>query len=1078
MAHQLLSGAGMKKLAPIPTLFLIFLAACPSGETPATDKLDGGSDTKLSQDTAPPPIDTRPSSDTAPPQIDTLPSLVDTLPPPTDTIPPSTDTTSPIEAALLSLTLSPASATVALGATQAFVATGAYEDGSKKDLSSKVTWSVTPATLATVSATGVVTGVAPGKVTVQAEMGGKTGSIELTITAVPLVLTAIQVSAAANSVDVGNTVKLTASGTFSDGSKNDISAKATWVSSDVAIATVSVAGVATAVAPGTVAIKATFEGKDSTVIIKVTTPAVVLSSLSVTAPFATLATGASLSLVATGTYSDGSKKDVSSTTTWTTSDATVAMVSGAGTVSGVAAGKVTIKAAFSGMEGTVKLTVTVAPLALVMLDVTIDDASVPKGAKVQMIATATYADNSKKDLSATVTWTSSAPNLATIANDGLVTTLGTGTVTFTATLDGKTATESITITSAELDSIQVTPALPSMAAGNKQKFVATGTYTDASKHIITEEVDWTTSSAAIATISGARGSKGTATGVAKGTVTISASFAGKTGSTSMTVTDAILTAITVTPNKPVIADGTTLELHATGTFSDNSTKDLTSDVTWTTSSAAIATVSNAAGSDGLVTGVAPGTVTITASLSGKSHGAVIRVTDAVLSSISLTPLDTSIAIGTTKQFKAIGIFTDESQQDVTKKVSWVSSEPTLASIANGGEKLGLATALKAGQTVIRASLSGKTASTTLTVTAASLASITITASPMTIAKGTTTQFIATGNYTDGSKQIITEQVTWESSATNVATISNSQNDGLATGIGTGTTTIKATLSGTSVTATLTVTSAVLSSMAITPTGTSIVDGTSKSLTATGTFSDGTKQDLTSNVSWSSTDTSIATVSNKTGEKGQVQGQKPGKATIVAALADVSAVVEVTVTAAERTKIVLAPQAPQVAKETTTQMVAKAVYTDGSEEVVTSAVLWSSSNTGVATTSNDAGSKGLVMAVAPGTSVIRISLGTLNASVTLTVTSATLSSLAITPGTAATVVKGANLGFIATGTFSDNTTQILTLQTVWTSSNTDLATISNSLGSQGRAAGVAAGSVTITAATLGKAATAPLTITAQ
>jgi hypothetical protein len=364
-----------------------------------------------------------------------------------------------------------------VGATQAFVATGTYEDGSKKDLSSKVTWSTTLATLATVSATGVVTGGARGKVTVQAEMGGKTGTIELTV-----------------------------------------------------------AGVATAVAPGTVAIKATFEGKDSTVIIKVTTPAIVLSSLSVTAPFSTLATGASLSLVATGTY------------------------------------------------------------------------------------------------------------------------------------------------------------------------------TDASKHIITEEVDWTTSSAAIATISGARGSLGTVTAVAKGTVTISASFAGKTGTTSLTVTEALLTAITVTPNKPVIADGTTLELHATCTFSDNSTKDLTSDVTWTTSNSTIATVSNAANSDGFVTGVAPGTVTITVSLSGKSHGAVIRVTDAVHASISLTPLDTSIAIGTTKQFKAIGIFTD---------------------------------ALKVGQTVIRASLSGKSASTTLTVTAASLASITIVASPMTIAKGTTTQFIAT-----------------------------------------------------------------------------------------------------------------------------------------------------------------------------------------------------------------------------------------------------------------------------------------------------------------------------------------------
>lgn len=75
----------------------------------------------------------------------------------------------------------------------------------------------------------------------------------------------------------------------------------------------------------------------------------------------------------------------------------------------------------------------------------------------------------------------------------------------------------------------------------------------------------------------------------------------------------VLTMIAVTPNNPTILHGTTGQFFATGTYSDDSTADLTSSATWTMSDTTIATVSNTAGSQGLVTALTVGgPVTITA----------------------------------------------------------------------------------------------------------------------------------------------------------------------------------------------------------------------------------------------------------------------------------------------------------------------------------------------------------------------------------------------------------------------------------------------------------------------------------
>src|SRR5207248_3443552 len=126
-----------------------------------------------------------------------------------------------------------------------------------------------------------------------------------------------------------------------------------------------------------------------------------------------------------------------------------------------------------------------------------------------------------------------------------------------------------------------------------------------------------------------------------------------------------------------------------------------------------------------------------------------------------------------------------------------------------------------------------------------------------IAKGPTTQFTATGTFSDGSTQNLTTSVAWASSNASAATISAS---GLATGTGIGSTNITVTQSGvTSNTLVLTVTAATLQSISISAASTSIAKGTTTQFAATGNFSDGSTQNLTTSVAWASSNASVASI---------------------------------------------------------------------------------------------------------------------------------------------------------------------------------------------------------------------------
>jgi uncharacterized protein YjdB len=412
-------------------------------------------------------------------------------------------------------------------------------------------------------------------------------------------------------------------------------------------------------------------------------------------------------------------------------------------------------------------------------------------------------------------------------------------------------------------------------------------------------VHWTSSNNAIAQVSDTAGSKGVVSGKGVSTATITATDGDVSGTNNVSVTPAALLSISVDPPDSTIAKGTTVQLTATGTFSDSTTQDLTSSVAWDSSDDANAHVSNAAGTQGLVTGTGQGgPATITATSGGISGTATVTVTAATLVSIAITPADQSIAKGTTIQLTATGTFSDTTTQDLTTLVGWTSADNGIAQVSNVVGTQGLVTGIGLGGPVtITATSGGSQGTTTVTVTAPTLDTITIAPVSPSVVEGTTVQLTATAHFHDGSTQDLTALASWSSSANTIAQVSNAVgSQGLVAGTGLGTATITANFAGVTGTTGVTVAAATLNSIVITPANPTLSKGDTVQLTATGHFTDGSTQDLTALVSWASSNHTVAHVVSSGSSKtnGRLKGNKSGTATITATFAGISGMTTATV----------------------------------------------------------------------------------------------------------------------------------------------------------------------------------------
>lgn len=319
-----------------------------------------------------------------------------------------------------------------------------------------------------------------------------------------------------------------------------------------------------------------------------------------------------------------------------------------------------------------------------------EDPSLAIGQTQQFTAQACDA-NGKKGVAANVFWDSSDPTVATIdSQTGLASCVGEGSTTITAASGNAVGTTDLTVGPVVLRSIAIMPPNPSLAAGQSQQFTAMGTNSDSTTTNLTNTATWTSSAPGVATID----ASGLASTSAAGSATIKASSGGVTGQTMLNVSAPVLVSIAVTPVNPPIAAGQTQQLSAIGTYSDGTTKNLTSTVAWSTSAPGVAGIT----SGGLATGVAAGAATITATTGGVNGTTVLNVSPAVVLSITVWSSSLSVGAGQTRQFTATATYSDGNKKDVSMSAFWTSSSTSVATV----DPTGLATGGAFGASTITA----------------------------------------------------------------------------------------------------------------------------------------------------------------------------------------------------------------------------------------------------------------------------------------------------------------------------------------------------------------------------------------
>jgi len=592
--------------------------------------------------------------------------------------------------------------------------------------------------------------------------------------------------------------------------------------------------------------------------------------------------------------------------------------------------------------------------------------------------------------------------------------------------------------SATLTGLTVTPLSATLIVSKTQSLKATGSFSDGTSKDLTASVTWSSADTNTASVSAA----GVVTGTATGITSVTAHSGNFSSSTQITVTSANVCAtpvsIAVAPANPTVPVNTTQQLVATGTNTDASTCDITDLVTWSSSTIANATVS----ASGLVKGVAAGSATITATLGSITGSTSVTVTAPTISSISVTPDDMTLAIGVGQQYTASAIYSDGSIQDLATGVTWTSSNTSVATIDSNG----LATTLAAGTTTITATVGTFTDSSVITVVPAHLQTITLTPTNVTMAAGTQQQFTAVGNFDDGSTQVLVSAL-WSSSSTSVLTIDQ---NGLALAVGPGSSTVSVTSGTVSASTSVTVSTATLVSLTIAPANSSMPDDATKTFSATGTFSDNSTQDMTLAVLWSSSAPGVATITNQ----GLATSLSIGTTTITAMLGSVSNSTQLTVSNVTLVSIAISPSNGRVQKGTSLKFTAVGTYSDGSTATLTN-VTWRSSKNNLA---NMRGS-GILHAKKAGTLTVTAAAFGVTGSTAVTIGTGTLLSVDITPANP-TVAHGGTQQFVALGTFSDGSTQDVSINSHWSSTIPSVATIANAPVNAGLATTFGTGVTTI------------------
>ena len=787
----------------------------------------------------------------------------------------------------------------------------------------------------------------------------------------------------------------------------------TWTSSDQNVATIDSNGKVTGVTPGTTTITATLtNGTVNTISItrtvKVLKP---ITGFDVTETTATLYVGDSnLDNITLTPVITPTGYEVDDTIEWTSSDTDIATVED-GKVTGVSNGTVTISARLTHYENTFIDTVTIEVLTLTQeFNITNQASNVTKNLNVGEEFEYEYEIVPSSSSYDAITWSTGDSNILTVDQTGKVTAVSPGTTLVTATINNGPANPIIVTRQVKvlvpISSFNIVEQNVSLTANvDSEKTATLTTELLPVGYEADDTIEWSTSDADVATIE-----DGVITATGPGTATITGTLPnGLSDTVEVTVSVVIEQFVLETPSSVNVELGLTYETR-TSYAPQNTTESTT--VVWTSDDPTIATVD----ANGVITGQTLGQTIVR----GRLGTFEVTVNVNVRIGISSFTIDQDSVSLTKNQTAELTATITPSNTTEDKTITWTSSDDSIASVVNG-----VITANAVGSVTITGTLpNGMHVTCEVTVITA-IDSFTI--SPKT----------ATINMNNDNKQVSLsyeilpanaeedKTITWTSSDDSIASVI----DGVVTGEGNGTATITATLpNGMTDTATITV---------ITPvTEFNVTNGISHELNVGQTHTIETEvlpltTSETTDITWTSSDPTIATVSN-----GVVTAYNFGTTTIIGTLPN-NMTVTVTI------KVIKPINNLTLSKNTLSLYIGDSnrdhetlgVIIDPPDTDEDKTVTWTTTNPSIVTVDQT----GLVTAVEKGSATITATLANgMNAECVVTVYKP-ITSFTVNGDTTITLAKGKNKTISTTITPDDTTDN---KKITWKSNKTSVATVTS------------------------------------
>lgn len=941
-----------------------------------------------------------------------------------------------------SVNLSSETATLARGMSEQLSASIVDQFGRLH--SGEVEWNSLDPAVAVVTR-GQVTAVAAGVARIEARYGTASAMARVTVLDEQATL---QVVPQAVQASVGDTLSFEARIQTSSTDWN--ASHVRWQSSDDAVASVDSAGTLHLSGEGDVSLVATVGSLNATALVRVSSTKV--ASVTVTPATVSTAVGASPTTFTVVARDASGRVVPNPSIDWGSSAPAIASIDQSGKMTPRAIGGAIISAvARGGARGTATVNVSAQPASSITLRINPDTITV--GSWVQAVATPL--DSVGNPLSGRpIAYQSSSPSVAQVSSSGRITALAAGTARISAICDGRIATVTVTVEVPRPKTINVVPAPATVVQGGTATLVA-DVLDQTGRSMSGVTVVWSSQSPSVATVS----STGVVKGLLPGSSLITASVGSVSGTSLLTVTKRPVASITVTPTAPAVDPGQTVPLSAVAY--DSAGQSIAGTVFgWTSANTAIATVS----STGVVSGVAPGTVAISASSGAVSASVSVRVNNpapAPVASVQVTLNSSSLTAGQSTQ--AVAVLRDAAANVLTgRPITWSSADTAIATVSSAG----LVVSKRAGSVAISATSEGVTGFTTLTVSAPPAlppTTITVSAPDSTVMVGQSLQMTVVLRDKNG-QEVVGAPISFTGRN---ATVLKVDPTGLVTGLAAGRSSVAVSSSGlrTSIEFDVTPASggpAPVNSVVVTTPTASVNVGQSVQLLAQALDASGNPVNGVT-FAWSSSNTGFATVS----ATGQVSAVAPGTVSVTATANGKSGSVSITVQA----------PAPAVATVTTTvaspltvgkTAQAVAIAKDAAGNVIPGvSFTWASSQTSKATIS----SSGLVTAVAAGTTTITASSGGQSGGATLTVQAPAVATVAVS--VAATLNVGQSTQ--ATAVARDASGNVISgAAFTWSVSAPSVLSVNAS----GMVGGVAAGSAQVRATSGGVTGASTIAVSAQ